>query len=371
MPLDGGRAGDHRVAQPRGHLGLAQALGVGAQIGERERIGRAQALGQRMEAAGVGELLDALLGSDGEVVAADGADAQHGAQLVLAVVRLADRAGVRMRALRGQAAARAQAPRAPPRPGCLRAPRGWPPARLLAPVAAAGPMRTLVDLACIRPRPLGSSRMPARVNFTDAGVAFDADGALAPAAQLVAKLRLAIDAGAIPEGATLPSIRDGRRRARRALRTRCARCTPRSRRRATRRRATARAPSRTCSDAAGAAAVRAHRRTAHSRARAATGADAQLVAMAILAGAGGGSRHSRAARPPRDPSRSAQARAARARRRRAPGTLAPVLPPDVMRGSHVGLVTGDAALVARARDEAAAARRAPAGGRAGRRADAR
>jgi len=37
--------------------------------------------------------------------------------------------------------------------------------------------------------------MPARVTFTDAGVAFDADGALAPAAQLVAKLRLAIDAG--------------------------------------------------------------------------------------------------------------------------------------------------------------------------------
>src|SRR6478672_11288619 len=69
-------------------------------------------------------------------------------------------------------------------------------------------MRTLVD--CLHPSaPLGSSRMPARVNFTDAGVAFDADGALAPAAQLVAKLRLAIDAGAIPEGATLPSIRTG------------------------------------------------------------------------------------------------------------------------------------------------------------------
>jgi DNA-binding transcriptional regulator YhcF (GntR family) len=51
--------------------------------------------------------------------------------------------------------------------------------------------------------------MPARATFTDAGVAFDADGALAPAAQLVAKLRLAIDAGAIPEGATLPSIRTG------------------------------------------------------------------------------------------------------------------------------------------------------------------
>ncbi len=34
-------------------------------------------------------------------------------------------------------------------------------------------------------------------------------------------------------------------------------------------------------------------------------------------------------------------------------TFPPVLPPDVMRGSYVGLVTGDAALVARAREEAA------------------
>ena len=52
-------------------------------------------------------------------------------------------------------------------------------------------------------------RMPARATFTDAGVAYDADGALAPTAQLVAKLRLAIDAGGISEGATLPSIRTG------------------------------------------------------------------------------------------------------------------------------------------------------------------
>ena len=51
--------------------------------------------------------------------------------------------------------------------------------------------------------------MPARVTFTDGGVTFDADGALAPAAQLIAKLRLAIDSGAIAEGATLPSIRTG------------------------------------------------------------------------------------------------------------------------------------------------------------------
>ena len=54
-------------------------------------------LGDRTEAAGVGELLDALLGADGEVVAADPADPQQVAQLVVAVVRVAHRAGVRMR----------------------------------------------------------------------------------------------------------------------------------------------------------------------------------------------------------------------------------------------------------------------------------
>ncbi len=51
----------------------------------------------RTEAAGIGELLDALLGAHGEVVAADPADPQQVAQLVLAVVRIAHRAGVGMR----------------------------------------------------------------------------------------------------------------------------------------------------------------------------------------------------------------------------------------------------------------------------------
>ena len=189
--------------------------------------------------------------------------------------------------------------------------------------------------------------MPARVNFTDAGVAFDADGALAPAAQLVAKLRLAIDAGAIPEGATLPSIRAGAaelgvhsntlRKVYAALEAQGY--------------ATTRHGSGTVAhvrDAAGAAAVRRIADGALASARG-EGADAQLVAMAILAGAGGGgeAQPRRPAAPRSKPQRAA-VRAPEPRR-----TFAPVLPPDVMRGSYVGLVTGDAALVARAREEAA------------------
>ena len=105
-------------------------------------------------------------------------------------------------------------------------------------------------------------------------------------------------------------------------------------------------------DAAGAAAVRRIADGALASARG-EGADAQLVAMAILAGAG---RRQRAARPPRPIKAAARrARAAEPRRtaaRPAARTFPPVLPPDVMRGSYVGLVTGDAALVARAREEA-------------------
>ena len=155
--------------------------------------------------------------------------------------------------------------------------------------------------------------MPARVNFTDAGVAFDADGALAPAAQLVAKLRLAIDAGAIPEGATLPSIRTGAaelgvhsntlRKVYAALETQGY--------------ATTRHGSGTVAharDAAGAAAVRRIADGALASARG-EGADAQLVAMAILAGAGSPRAPPGRSRPP--PSRAATRRsrdAAAARR---------------------------------------------------------
>jgi GntR family transcriptional regulator len=191
--------------------------------------------------------------------------------------------------------------------------------------------------------------MPARVNFTDAGVAFDADGALAPAAQLVAKLRLAIDAGAIAEGATLPSIRAGAaelgvhsntlRKVYAALEAQGY--------------ATTRHGSGTVAharDAAGAAAVRRIADGALASARG-EGADAQLVAMAILAGAG--APPSRPAAPRSKPQR-AEPRAAQPRRgapRPAAPAHPPVLPPDVMRGSYVGLVTGDPGLIARARAE--------------------
>ena len=189
--------------------------------------------------------------------------------------------------------------------------------------------------------------MPARVTFTDAGVAFDADGALAPAAQLVAKLRLAIDAGAIPEGATLPSIRTGAaelgvhsntlRKVYAALETQGY--------------ATTRHGSGTVAhvrDAAGAVAVRRIADGALASARG-EGADAQLVAMAILAGAGTPptSRQARS-RPPT----SRRARAPQPRRSSAVRTYPPVLPPDVMRGSYVGLVTADDGLIARTRAEA-------------------
>ena len=185
-------------------------------------------------------------------------------------------------------------------------------------------------------------------------MAFDADGALAPAAQLVAKLRLAIDAGAIPEGATLPSIRTGAaelgvhsntlRKVYAALEAQGY--------------ATTRHGSGTVAhvrDAAGAAAVRRIADGALASARGA-GADAQLVAIAILAGAGAARAAAAARRAPRCQAaarRGARRRAApyareRPRRARRP----PVLPPDILRGSYVGLVTGDAALVARALAEA-------------------
>lgn len=192
--------------------------------------------------------------------------------------------------------------------------------------------------------------MPARVNFTDAGVAFDADGALAPAAQLVAKLRLAIDAGAIAEGATMPSIRAGAEELgvhSNTLRKVYAALEAQGY-------ATTRHGSGTVAhvrDAAGAAAVRRIADGALASARG-EGADAQLVAMAILAGAG----TQRPAVLPRSKPRRSVARAAEPRRAaERPGARShpPVLPPDVLRGSYVGLVTEDAALVARAEAEAA------------------
>ena len=203
----------------------------------------------------------------------------------------------------------------------------------------------MIAVGGIRPR-VYDRRMPARATFSDAGVAFDADGVLAPAAQLVAKLRLAIDAGAIPEGATLPSIRTGAaelgvhsntlRKVYSALEAQGY--------------ATTRHGSGTVAhvrDAAGAEAVRRIAGDALASARGA-GADAQLVALAILAGADA---------PPTTPKpRRAAPRIAvpsKAPARPPQGSHPPVLPPDVGRGAHVGLVTSDEALVARALAEAA------------------
>jgi GntR family transcriptional regulator len=189
--------------------------------------------------------------------------------------------------------------------------------------------------------------MPARVTFTDAGVAYDAGSPLAPAAQLVAKLRLAIDAEAIAEGATLPSIRSGAselgvhpntlRKVYAALEAQGY--------------ATTRHGSGTVAhvrDAAGAAAVRRIADGALASARGA-GADAQLVALAILAGADARPA-ARGAKARRAPAQAAAPRKAAPRPPRR--SFPPVLPPDVVRGAHVGLVTGDAALVTRALAEA-------------------
>ena len=203
----------------------------------------------------------------------------------------------------------------------------------------------MIAVGGIRPR-VYDRRMPARVTFSDAGVDFDAAGVLAPAAQLVAKLRLAIDAGAIPEGSTLPSIRTGAtelgvhsntlRKVYSALEAQGY--------------ATTRHGSGTVAhvrDAPGAAEVRRIADGALASARGA-GADAQLVALAILAGAD--AQPAASARPRRAPARATPPRTAAARP--AKRSYPPVLPPDIVRGAHVGLVTADAELVERALAEA-------------------
>jgi DNA-binding transcriptional regulator YhcF (GntR family) len=200
--------------------------------------------------------------------------------------------------------------------------------------------------------------MPARVTFGDAGVALDTDGALAPAAQLVAKLRLAIDAGAIAEGATMPSIRTGAAELGvhpNTLRKVYASLESQGY-------ATTRHGSGTVAhvrDAAGAAAVRRIADGALASARGA-GADAELVALAILAGASGRRATPVPARPQSAARRAAAPKRAKAKpagaapapRRSGPRFRAPVLPPDIARGAHVGLVTGDRELVARTSAEA-------------------
>ena len=89
-------ADHHRVAEPGRDLRLGEPLGVGPQVEEVERVVRAQLGGLLDERALVGELRDPLAGVHREVVAALRADAEVRLQLVVAVVRAAARARVRM-----------------------------------------------------------------------------------------------------------------------------------------------------------------------------------------------------------------------------------------------------------------------------------
>ena len=91
------RARDDRVAEPRRHLGLGDALGVGAQVEEAERVGRAKVRVLLLERAPVGELLDPPARPHGEVVPAVRADPERRLELVVPVVGVAARAGVRVR----------------------------------------------------------------------------------------------------------------------------------------------------------------------------------------------------------------------------------------------------------------------------------
>ena len=92
--LDRRRADDEGVAEARRNLRLREPLVVGAQVEEVQRVGRAEISRFLGEAAPVGQLLDPLPRSHGEVVPALSADPQVRDQLVVAVMRAAVGAGV-------------------------------------------------------------------------------------------------------------------------------------------------------------------------------------------------------------------------------------------------------------------------------------
>src|SRR5712691_8108113 len=85
LAVDLGSADYDRVALPGLQLGLCEALGVGAQIEEPERVGRAQVSFLLGERARIGELLDPLACGQREVVAALRADPEVTVELVVAV----------------------------------------------------------------------------------------------------------------------------------------------------------------------------------------------------------------------------------------------------------------------------------------------
>ena len=99
LRLDRRRADHHRVAEPGRDLGLRQPLRVGTQVEEPERVLGAELGRLLMERSFVRDLRDPVARADREVVAALLADAEVLPQLVVAVVRAARRARVRVLAL--------------------------------------------------------------------------------------------------------------------------------------------------------------------------------------------------------------------------------------------------------------------------------
>ena len=96
MPRQRGLADDHRLAQPGVQLRLGQALRVGTEVEELERVVGANLCGLFRERALVRVPRDTCPSPHRIVVAALGADPQSSRKLVVAEVRPAGRAGVRV-----------------------------------------------------------------------------------------------------------------------------------------------------------------------------------------------------------------------------------------------------------------------------------
>jgi DNA-binding transcriptional regulator YhcF (GntR family) len=174
-------------------------------------------------------------------------------------------------------------------------------------------------------------------SFGAAGIHFDPEAPLAPAAQLAARLTLAIDAGRVPDGAMLPSIRTGSLELGVHLNTlrKVYAMLERSGYAETRHGAGTTAHAQ--GESTGVLALAAD--TAR-RARSA-GVDPAALAVALLAGIGDGDAPTR---PPTAP---------RPARPRAQPTVLPER--ALARGATIGLVSGDSRLVLRAEAQCAAA----------------
>ena len=96
MAVERRRADDDRLGETGVQLGLGEPLDVGPEVEELERIGRANVGRLLDERALVGEPRDPGPGRHREMVAALAADVERRRELVVAIVRLAARAGVRV-----------------------------------------------------------------------------------------------------------------------------------------------------------------------------------------------------------------------------------------------------------------------------------